>query len=285
MSRWSATWGRGVALLAVLGVLVLSGAAGAEVLGQVVAVQGHSVAELPGEAPRSLACDDVVHEGETLVTSPAAGVGFVADDVYVQLDADARLRLTTEEGAASLALVAGGLRVVDIRARDAAPWRLTTPEAELRAGAGVDAEAWARPGETHLCVHEGSVAVAPAAGIPVDLPAGACARVDARKVAHVAGAAPEIAVADALSCRFDVTGLADLFTPTDVASPPLAVGFPAVGAADLFRRDACDNPGSGCAGSPMPVPPAAPPPTPPPGPPIFVDPDPDIGCGGPGFPC
>jgi hypothetical protein len=285
MSKWSARTGGG--LVACLAAVALAASAGAETLAQVVAVSGQAVVERPGEAPRSLACDDVVREGESVATSPSSGAGLLVRDVYLQLDGDSRLHLATEEGAVALGLAAGGVRAVDTRPSGAAPWWLATASAEVRGSAGADFEIWLRGDEARLCVHAGSATVARTSGIPVGVPAGGCAWIAAAAVTLLDGASPAITVADSRICRYEVAALAELFTPTDVAAPPLTPGFPSVGAASAFQRDPCDNPGSGCAGDPTPVtvPPSAPPPSPPPGPPIFVDPDPDTGCGGPGFPC
>lgn len=74
------------------------------------------------------------------------------------------------------------------------------------------------------------------------------------------------------------------FSPADVAAPAgPGLGPPA--AASLPARGPCDDPGSGCLGPVRPAAPAPPAPARPPAPPVFVDPDPDPGCGGPGFPC
>ena len=262
------------------------GAAGAETVGQVVAVSGRVVAERAGEPSRSLACDDLVHEGETLVTSPGARARVLVGETFVQLDADSAVALGALEGAPDLGLEAGGLRLIDGGARG---WRVRTHHGETQGAGGSDAEIWLRlegpAAITRVCAHEGSVTATPSAGAPAAIPAGGCAHADEGSVSHHENPGPEIAVAEAPACRFDVAGVADRFTPTDVAAPLPGAGFPSVGAADLFRRDACDDPGSGCAGNPtpLPTPPSSSPPAP--GPPIFVDPDPDTSCGGPGFPC
>jgi hypothetical protein len=252
------------------------------VVAQVTTVSGAAYAQAPGRDPRSLSCDDAIHACETVVTSPGARVGLLSDDVYFQVDTDTRARLSGSEGAPELWLEVGGVRIVDPRGADAPAVRVSTPHVTA-SGAGVDAELWVRlrgaVDETRVCQHDGALDLSPRAAGPQRLEAGSCAEIGGSALDVAAGAEPAIGVADLLSCDFDVA--LDL-TPTDVAAPPFgASAFPDVQAASAFRRDPCDNPGSGCGGTPMVLPtPPGPSPAPPAQPPISDPNPPGSGPGG-----
>jgi hypothetical protein len=84
------------------------------------------------------------------------------------------------------------------------------------------------------------------------LEAGGCAISDGGALRSEAGGDPEIAMEDAMSCPFTVAGVV---RPTDVAAD--LAGFPGVGPSDNFGRHSCDDPGSGCRGIPVLLPPTA----------------------------
>ncbi len=279
----------GAALLLALG---LPGGAGADVsedlaigvppectatgdVGQLVAVSGAVHARTADGRLRSLACDDVLRACETLVTSPGARAGLLAQDVYAEVTPDTRVRVGLREGLPEFYVQSGGVRLVDAREGGGAPLEVGTPHGSGRA-TGADSEWWVRfeggAGETRVCAHERDVALQPLSGAGGTAAAGRCAVLDTGGVHLAEGADPTIAIAAALTCDFDVAGE---LSPTDVAAPPFGFGaFPDVLAADAFQRSPCDDPGSGCRG------PVTPTPTPTPPPPIAKDFTPDSPCGG-----
>jgi len=248
----------------------------------VVALAGAVYAQEPGGERRSLACDDVVHACDTVITSEGARVGLLSRDVYAQFDVDTRIQVSvTEDDVPDLRLASGGVRMIDARPVTATPYRLTTPHFSVQ-GAGGDTELWVRlrggAVETRLCNHEAPVEIVGAPGGPATAASGTCADGGTGALAFGPGVAPSIDVAEPLSCDFQVA--LDL-TPTDVAAPFLS-SFPGVGEAEVFRREPCDI--GGCPPDLIP-PPIDPPPGPPPGPgskPI-IDVPPVPGDGRPGF--
>ena len=259
------------------------------VVAQVVTLSGSVRAQAAGAAPRSLACDDPIRACDTLVTGSGAHVGLLVAGVLAQLDGDSRVSL----GAGSsprLFVHSGGVRLVDPRPATAEPWQVGTPQGPIHGTAG-DAEV--RVGQEHtassssVCLRRGAGHIA-ASGAAGGVAAGQCAQLEGGELRRAALRAGSIELASALSCPVELAGAAGRFSPGDVAAPPFGLGaFPAVPAADTFRREPCDVPGSICGKGlsgtggftdPNPA-------TGPGGPGFggFTDPNPDTGPGGPGF--
>ncbi len=252
-----------------------------QTVGRVVAKSGQVHAEGADGQRRALACNDVIHPCDTIVTSGGGRVGLLTGDLYAHVDEESRLEIGTEGTLPSLVLQAGAARVIDARADGAEGIPLRTPHLRTTARA-TDTELWVGGADTRLCNHVADLDVAARdGGDPYRLGSG-CAVSSGSAVAASDAAAPSIDVQDAPGCEIEV---ARFFSPSDVALPGFS-SFPDSGAADVFRRDACEA--SGCPVNATPVPPTV---TPQPRPPrrtptrIIVDPDPDGGCGGPGFGC
>ncbi|MCP3985610.1 MAG: hypothetical protein GY723_14565 [bacterium] len=252
------------------------------VVGQVVAKTGAVQAQRPGEDPHSLSCNDVIHACETVITTSGSRVGVLTSDVYAQIDTESRLQIDTDGDQHSLLLRSGALRVIDARGDGAVAMQVATPHLVTQA-LRTDTELWVSDaGSTRLCNHTASVQVAGQdGGASLDLTAG-CAVSEGQGVSAQAHTAPTINVQDTPSCEVEIAGL---FTPTDVAAPQFGgMVFPNVGAADAFRRGACEA--SNCPNQVTPTPTPTPRPTPRRPTTIrVVDPDPGTGCGGAGFGC
>ncbi|MAE96190.1 MAG: hypothetical protein CL910_16165 [Deltaproteobacteria bacterium] len=217
-----------------------------QVVGRVVAMNGSVHAQRAGEEPRTLSCNDVVHACETVITSGDSRVGVLASsDVYAHLETDSQLQIGQSGDLPTLALHAGGVRVVDTRSEGAPGIPFSTPHLATETGKA-DTEFWVSSTGTQE-------------------PTG-----------------PTIDVGNAPSCELQA---AAFFTPLDVAAPPFGFEvFPDILAANDFRRGACEV-GGACGADPTPIPPVVPPRGGPrPTPSVLLDLDPDGGCG-PGVPC
>ena len=242
--------------------------------GTVSSVSGAVFAQAPGEDPRSLACDDVVRACDRIFTSDGATVALMIDDVYVQLGQSAVM--TVEAPAADFFVHTGGVRVIDTRSGEAAPFGLATPQFRSR-GASADAEVHVgldfTDDRSRLCSFGNAVYVTTPGRIEA-VADGACIDVVGAGIQLGGSGTPSIALESALECRRDYAGLSNRFLPTDVAAPPvLALRSPPLNPPGDPPRNPCDI---GNCGGPPPVPPA--------GGAIFRDPDPNLGGGFPGAP-
>jgi hypothetical protein len=237
-------------------------------VGQVVAVSGAAHAQAPGQAPRSLACDDALRACEELVTEPGASLGFLSGDVLVRVGGGSRVSLGGSEGAPDLFVHQGSVRSTDGRPAGAAPVRLVTRDLAASA-TGADAELEAGAGApSRLCAYDGSAAVEAGAASHT-LAAGQCLAAEGGGVTRFAAAgAPALGLAGPGFCAYEVA-LDDSLTPGDVAAPPPDV-FPGGDPAGDAPRDPCDKPGASCVGG---------------GADRFDDPDPVPGCDAPGVDC
>jgi hypothetical protein len=237
-------------------------------VGQVVAVSGAAHAHAPGQAPRSLACDDALRACEEIVTEPGASLGFLSGDVLVRVGGGSRVALAGSEGAPDLFVHNGSVRSTDGRSAGAAPVKLATRDLAASAS-GADAELSAgAAGPSRLCAYAGS-SVVEAGASSRTLGAGQCLAAERGGVASFAAAGdPALGLEGPGFCAYEVA-LDDTLSPGDVAAPPLDV-FPGGDPADDVPRDACDVPGAGCNGG---------------GADRFDDPDPEPGCGAPGVDC
>jgi len=234
-------------------------------VGQVVAVTGQAEAHAPGQAPRTLACDDVLRCGE-VVTAPGASLGFLSGDVLVRVGGDSQVALNGSEGAPELFVKRGTVRSTDARSAGAAPVRLATRDLAASAS-GADVElARSAAGPSRLCAYDGSAAV-DAGPSARTLGAGQCLATQGGGSASFASAGdPSLGLDAPGFCSFEVA-LDDQLAPGDVAAPPMFL-FPGGDPADDIVRDPCDRPGSGCNADFS-----------------FDDPDPVPGCGAPGVSC
>ena len=85
-------------------------------VGQVVAVSGGAHAQAPGQASRSIACDDALRACEELVTEPGGSLAFLSGDVLVRVGGGSRVALAGSEGAPHLFVHNGSVRTTDGRA-------------------------------------------------------------------------------------------------------------------------------------------------------------------------
>lgn len=232
-------------------------AAGEGVVAQVVSAHGNAWAERADGAKRPLACGDVVHEGERVVTSAAGRVGLLSGDVYTQLEHSSQLLAgLTSEGAPDWTLERGKVRVTDEReAASTAPrHRLATPHAETLA-AGNDSEAYVfaeKVGQySMLCEWEKPLEVTRPGGAERKLAkTGECVIAKPSEPLYTAPAHPErIALAgdDACDVGTLIGDAGNRFTPTDVAAGPPGGGL-GPPAPPAFLLPPCAEPGSGCAG-------------------------------------
>ncbi len=252
-----------------------------DVVGRVVATSGSVHAQSPGSDPRSLSCNDVIHACETVITSPGARVGLMSGDVYAHLDSDSQLQIGRDGDLPKLLLRSGNMRLIDARESGAPAIAVSTPHLSTRAQE-TDTEMFINAdANTRVCNHLGSVDVAATAGgAPLSLGAS-CAVSNGIDVSAGAASAPSLDVQDAPQCEFQI---ANLFTPTDVASPDFGLAaFPGSDPAGNFLRDPCEA--SGCGVRVAPPPPTGNPPPPGRSPKIIIDPDPVSPCGGGGFGC
>jgi hypothetical protein len=215
-------------------------------VGQVVAVSGAAHAHAPGQAPRSLACDDALRACEEIVTEPGASLGFLSGDVLVRVGGGSRVALRGSEGAPDLFVHNGSVRSTDGRSAGAAPVRLTTRDLAASA-VGADAELdTSASGPSRLCAYDGS-AVVEAGASSRTVGAGQCLAAQGGGVASFAAAGdPSLGLDAPGFCAFEVA-LDDSLAPGDVAAPPVAI-FPGGDPAGDIRRDPCDEPGAGCNG-------------------------------------
>ncbi len=236
-------------------------------IGQVVSVSGAATAQSPGQAPRTLACDDALRTCEEIVTAPGANLGFLSGDVLVRVGGDARVTLAGAEGAPNLFVHQGTVRSTDGRSASAAPVKLASRDLAASAS-GADAElAVGAAGPSRLCTYVGSAAVEAGAASRT-LAAGQCLAAEGGGVATFAAAGePALGLEAPGFCAFEVA-LDSSLTPA-VAAPP-GDFFPGGDPADDVPRDPCDEPGSGCNGG---------------GNERFDDPDPVPGCDAPGVDC
>ncbi len=236
-------------------------------IGQVVSVAGAAHAQAPGEAPRSLACDDALRACEEIVTAPGASLGFLSGDVLVRVGGDSRVALAGAEGAPNLFVHQGAVRSTDGRSAGAAPVKLGTRDLAASAS-GADAElSVGAAGPSRLCTYAGSAAVE-AGATSRTLAAGQCLAAEGGGVASFAAVGePALGLEAPGFCAFEVA-LDDSLTPS-VGAPPADI-FPGGDPADDVPRDPCDEPGSGCNGG---------------GSDLFDDPDPVPGCDAPGVDC
>ncbi|MBW2394097.1 MAG: hypothetical protein JRG95_07485 [Deltaproteobacteria bacterium] len=254
-----------------------------DVVGHVVAKSGSVHAQSPGEEPRALSCNDVIHACETILTSPGSRVGVLTNGVYAQIDMGSRLQIGADGEGNALILHAGGLRVIDARGDDAVAMQVTTPHLAAQTLRSDTEFFVSDAGSTRICNHNESVQITGHGGAePVGMTTG-CAESGGHGVSEQAHAEPSINVQDTPSCEVEIAGL---FTPTDVAAPQFGGAvFPDVGAADKFRRDACEA--SNCPNRVTPTPIVTTRSTPrrPPNRRRVVDPAVGTGCGGAGFVC
>jgi hypothetical protein len=240
-----------VALAGLLGAFCAGGAlASPAAVGQVVAVSGAVQAAAPGEEPRTLACNDWLYEGETLMTSGGARVGILSQDVYAQLDTSTRLLTVIREGVPEFRVVSGAVRIVDTRIASEGRRYVIGTTRGYASGLGGDIEVWAvpSPGEGHwrVCNREAPLRISVAASALGE--EGDCALLTADGFSPAESApAPTIGLAGEAVCPTEFGDVAARFTPTDVAAPPFGLlDFPDVMPGPASPRDPCDDPAGGC---------------------------------------
>ncbi len=244
-------WLLGAYLLALAG----PAAAGDLPVGEVTAVTGTATAERPGQPPRPLRCGDPLFAGERVVTAPEGSVGFLAGEHYAQLHEGSALRLElTRDGQPDFELEAGRVRMIDPRA-DGAAAALAATGARARL-VGTDTEAYVLPEKVAryamFCEYDAPLEVARGEEQKGVGP-GECVIAKPREPLYAARAHEErIPLTGLDACEAPQVALGPVvsrFTARDVAAPPIpSTPFPGPLAAAGILRDACDDPGSGCAG-------------------------------------
>ncbi len=235
-------------------------------IGRVGTLDGAATLARDGASARGLACDDVVRACDLVETGPGAAVGLLLGDAWVQLGPDTRARVA-QQPTPEVALERGSVRVIDERAQATQRVRVSAGTLTASGGRG-DLELSAAPDGVRVCALDQS-AVVEIGDHAQTLAAGSCLATTPGG-AEPAGSAsgPALALTDTDACPFEVALLPGL-APPPVGEGPLGE-FPKLVPFDAPGRDACDQPGSGCASVPSD---------------IFDDPDPDSGCGIPGSPC
>ncbi len=140
-----------VALALALGVAaVVASAARAEegapvcepgpVVGQVLSASGDAWVRGP-EGRRRARCGEPIRRCESVLTSPGANVGFLAWDVYVQVDRGSEVVLDPAGADAGFAVGAGRARFVDTRSGEPGSLRLAPAPGSVDPGVDVTVEA------------------------------------------------------------------------------------------------------------------------------------------------
>ena len=207
-------------------------------------MSGGAHAQAPGQASRSIACDDALRACEELVTEAGGSIAFLSGDVLVRVGGGSRVALAGSEGAPNLFVHNGSVRTTDGRSAGAAPVKLVTRDLAASAS-GADAElTTTASGPSQLCAHEGS-AVVDAGASSRTLAAGQCLAAQSGGVASFAAASdPALGLEAPGFCSFQVA-LDDSLSPGDVAAPPLDV-FPGGDPVGDVPQDPCGSPGASC---------------------------------------
>lgn len=265
---------------------MFSVAAAADPAGVIAGLVGNARAVSADGSTRSLACGDSLAAGETVKTGKGSQVGILSNDVYAQLAGATAARVgRTDRGAFSLDLAQGSARLLDSDDSGA--------PSQLRAGTvlaqvdGNDTEAHriSEKAGLYAMVCEWDQPLSVARGQEaLGIEPGDCVVAKARERLYRAPAHTQrIGLAGLDRCQLDpgafaLANLSDHFNPADVAALAAAVpAFPGPQEISSLPRDACDDPGSGCAGSPVVVARVPPPPV---APPMMPPPDPDMCPGG-----
>ena len=225
--------------------LALAGAARADTpAAQVVALEGHATADAA-----TLALGDSIVAGSIVRTGADGRVGFLASQIYVQLDPQSALQLERDaSGHVKMALTEGRARIIDTRS-NLVPADLAVVDATA-AVAGGDAEFYIlneKAGRYAMfCEWSGPLQVT---RDPKSLTAGPNQCVLAKPHEPLYGANGHDHQIPLLPLPYDavfVDPAADHFDTTDVAAGPTGLGFTDPIAPPERQRDPCDVPGSGC---------------------------------------
>jgi hypothetical protein len=220
-------------------------------LGRVTAVKGRAVAQHQGQPDRVLRCNDPIYDGDLVVTSDQARVGFLMGEVYTHVDGASSLRVGQSTGAPDLALEQGSTRVIDAR-EDGGAARLRVLDTNARL-AGNDVEGYVLAEKTGryamLCEWDAPLPVGRGGESELAQP-GQCAIAKPSEPLYLApGHSDRLGPVAAGGCEPDlVIGKIDpLLSPPDVAAAPMLGPWSNVPVAlEMPRREACDLPGSGC---------------------------------------
>jgi hypothetical protein len=225
--------------------IALASAARADApVAQVVALEGNATADAA-----TLALGDSIVAGSVVRTGADGKVGFLASQIYVQLDPQSALKLDRDaSGHVKMALSEGRARIIDTRT-NAAPAELTVGDATA-AIAGGDAEFYVlneKAGRYAMfCEWSGPLAVT---RDPKSLTAGPNQCVLAKPHEPLYAAKGHDHQIPLLPLPYDAVlfdAPANHFDTTDVAAGPPAFGFGDPVSPTGLGRDPCDVPGSGC---------------------------------------
>ena len=260
-----------LALAAAAAFTLASSAHADEPAARVIALQGNATADAA-----NLAVGDPIVAGSVVRTGAAGRVGFLASQIYVQLDPQSALKLERDaSGHVKMALSEGRARIIDTRANPV-PAELQVVDAEA-AVAGGDAEFYVlneKAGRYAMfCEWTGPLQVTRA---PKSLTAGPNQCVLAKPHEPLYAANGHDHQIPLLPLPYDAVftdPASGHFDTTDVAAGPPGLGFANPLDPPDRQRDPCDVPGSGCQGRVLG------------GPPIVIEPPPDTGGCAPGVAC
>lgn len=251
--------------------LAFAGAARADApAAQVVALEGHATADAA-----ALALGDPIAAGSVVRTGADSRIGFLASQIYVQLDPQSALRLERDaSGRVKMALTDGRARIIDTR-QNPAPADLSAVDATA-AVAGGDAEVYIlneKAGRYAMfCEWSGPLAVT---RDPKSVTAGPNECVLSKEHEPLYAAKGHDHQIPLLPLPYDAVfadPASDHFDTTDVAAGPPGLGFTDPIAPPERQRDPCDVPGSGCRTFAT-------------GAPVVIEPPPDTGGCAPGVAC
>jgi hypothetical protein len=225
-----------------------------EAVGLVVASRGRATVTSADGTSRAISCGDVVQRGEVVETQAASRIAVLTGDVYAQLFVLSRASFgTTADGTPLLELQSGRMRVIDPRGGEGnPPVQVSASGAQTRfAGNDVDAYVMGPAGATNAAIcSERSDLVVTRDDRPGEQATAAdsqCAIASLDKTIYTIGMPSErIALAEANDCELPIPHAALLRLQPQVAAGPELTPLPQ-GLDDIYR-DACDVPGSGCAG-------------------------------------
>jgi hypothetical protein len=249
--------------------LALSGAARAdEPAAEVIALQGNATADAA-----TLAIGDSIVAGSVVRTGANSRIGFLASQIYVQLDPQSALKLERDaSGHVKMALTEGRARIVDTRSNPV-PADLEVVDANA-AIAGGDAEFYIlneKAGRYAMfCEWAGPLAVT---RDPKSVTAGPRECVLAKPHEPLYAAKGHDHQIPLLPLPYDAVfadPASNHFDATDVAAGPPGLGFANPFDPPDRQRDPCDVPGTGCTAR---------------GSIIVVEPPPDTGGCAPGVAC
>lgn len=238
-----------------LGLLAAGPVAAQTAVGQITSLVGKARASGPGGTNRTLACGDTIYAGDTVTTGIGSSAGILMSDVLARVNGASALAVNlTPDGTPDTTLARGRVRVIDAREAGSPAARLAARNVDVTV-AGNDAEAYVLSEKigpyAMFCEWDAPLAVNRGSESQLANPNQCVIAKDAEPL-YISDAHDErIPAAGGPPCPPNLAGLAAPgrhFDPTDVAAQGPDRWSSLAAGVGLPRRDACDNPGSGCAG-------------------------------------